>query len=167
MLVRQMPEVIKVGRSKKDHKTLYFMSLPELKEWPVGLRLPSKHFALFLAVDARGTPRAAFKTVGESLVKQGIANLVVWGPDCCRCVHIPFAEDVAFKLDPDGPNESSINHDCYSGTLKEALRMFVRWGEVQSRYKRTCRTWLAVAVGNNAWAQSIRRSLGAYTRSSI
>jgi hypothetical protein len=75
-------------------------------------------------------------------------------------VHVPFANEVFFKL----PDQFSVNHDCYSGTLREALWMFVLWSEAGSKYKRECRAWLAVAVANKAWSQSIRRGLGAYAR---
>ena len=160
MLCLQMAEIIKVGWSRETHKTLYFMFLPRLRDWPDDLQLPSKHCGLFLAWDARRIPRAMVQQFGERLIEQGIVKLAVWGPDCCRRVHIPFAEDVIFKMSED----ASINHDCYSGTLKQALWMFVRWGDVQSRYKRTCRTWLVVAVANRNWSQFIRRSLGGYTR---
>ena len=79
-----MDNPVYIGTHADPSKKLYYLPCERLEEWPPELRLPSPHFGLFLAYDARDTNADTLASFAELTVQQGLAYLAAWGPDAER-----------------------------------------------------------------------------------
>ena len=129
--------------------------VPTLDDLPPALESVSTHFCLFLAIDARLTDNEAIRRAAKSLLERGIAYLSAWGPDCER-VHDQF--DI--ERIPDEPKDKTVMTTWHSKeSMPEALWFFANCVEPAGGYTASCKDWVAISVGNVAWAQQIRSNL--------
>ncbi len=137
-------------------KQFYEVSITHLKDLPSSvLALPSSHFALFLACDARHLQNDAALEVARRLLDRGLAALSTWGPDCER-VHDLF-DAACYENEPD---DMTVMTDWHCGeSLDEALWDFVCFGFLDDGFKATCQSWVTAAVDQPAWARHIRGRL--------
>lgn len=130
-------------------------SLPVLEDWPASLELPSRHFVLFLAIDARKISDEAVKAVAARALGQGLVSLCAWGPDCER-IHDLFD---SVRSD-DETDETVIMTTWHSKeTLREALWFFAWCAFPAQAYEPSCSTWLAVTVGEPEWDKTAEQYL--------
>jgi hypothetical protein len=143
-------------------RTLYLCALSRLTDWPDYLSEPDPHFVLFLALDARNVSSEALAAFAQKTHRQGLACLCAWGLDCER-VHDVF--DSTLLADDEirqdwGEDDSVVVTAWISDeSLDEALWEALNASLPHRRYERTCDALLAVVVGNNTWAEHVRRHL--------
>ncbi len=158
-----MKNPTKIGQTRGE-KTLYFLSLSRLSEWPTELRLRSKYIRSFVACDARRLRPSSVRKFSSMVVQQGIVDLTVWGPNCCRGFHVPFFEATQTPKDDDS---DSIIAECSSDSLRKSLSYFMKYGRVSRKYRRSCKSLLFVSIGSSTWAKSMQRSLKTLKRTMI
>ncbi len=137
-----------------ETKIFYCMPLARVEHWPSRPALPSNHFVLFLACDARGLTDTQIKALARKTLDQGLTGLCAWGPDCER-VHDIF-DRVMIDEHWDGKGETVIMttwHDDES--LEKALWFFVYCATPAEASKVDCRAWVAASVGNPGWSEKI------------
>ena len=79
-----MAELISYLNRTGFGREAFSISLNSLTSWPPDLNLPSPHFTLLLACDARGISDTDIRSFANLLITQGIAYFCTWGPDCER-----------------------------------------------------------------------------------
>jgi len=132
--------------------------LRAIDDFPKGLQLPSPHFALFLAWDARGVPGPTVVELAAIVLDRGLAYLCAWGPDCER-VHDLF-DEVGSRRDPGATEETVIMTTWHEDeSLDESLWYFLNCALPAEAYLNSCKSWLAVCVGNDEWARTIEMRL--------
>lgn len=120
--------------------------------------MPDKHFALFLALDARSVSNQDIGAAASRLFAKGLAYISVWGPDCSR-VHDIFDEvevGEGWQISPDSVVMSAWHEN---ESLEEALWFFVNNSSPDEVYESTCTAGVAVVLGNQDWALQISRWL--------
>src|SRR2546425_5708672 len=103
-------------------RELFLLELRSWEDWPRDLALPSEHFALLVAGNARGAELEAIAAFASGALGAGCVYAGSWGPGCQR-VHDAF----------DGrSNELAVQDRVVMTTwhedesLKEALTFLVR-----------------------------------------
>lgn len=137
---------------------LFSLPLRQLEDFPKLLDLPSQHFGLLLSCDARGIPDLNILKAAGLLLRNGLAYLCTWGPECER-VHELF--DMAAKeLDPHPTTGSTIMITSHEEeALDSVLWFFLNAAFAADDYMATCRTLLTLPVNNNEWTQQIEGRL--------
>src|SRR5260221_6794507 len=144
-----------IGQTKSG-KTVYFLSLSRLSEWPTELHLRSKYIRSFIACDARRLRALYVRKFSLMVVQQRVVELTVWGPNSCRGFHVPFFEATRTPKDDDS---DSIIAECNQDSLPKSISYFMTYGRVSRKYRRSCKSLLFVSIGSSTWAKSIQRSL--------
>ncbi|HEV8131539.1 MAG TPA: hypothetical protein VGQ81_09810 [Acidobacteriota bacterium] len=153
-----MTKVQKVGESSEFSRELFSLKLARIEEFPEFLVLPSPHFALFLAWDARDLPAEVIHRFAVSSIQQGLVYCCVWGPDSKR-VHDIF-DHVIFERDPQATDYSNIPTTWHEyEKLDDALWFFLNNTFPADKYANTCLSSLAVVVGNDQWVAQINTGL--------
>jgi hypothetical protein len=80
-----------VRHDNSSGRSYYVLQLPNFESWPEQLPLASRHFALFIASDARQVPSTVIGEVALTAIKQGAVYVCAWGPGC-EVVHDVFDE---------------------------------------------------------------------------
>ncbi|MBB5345573.1 DUF7684 family protein [Tunturibacter empetritectus] len=129
--------------------------LSSLKNVKSALDGVSKHFCLFLAIDATSVTDGEIRETAKLLLERGIAYLCVWGPDCER-VHDQFD----LERMPDEPKGQIVMTTWHSKeSLSEALWFFANCVEQDHGFEALCTDWIALNVSNDSWGQRIRAAL--------
>ena len=128
------------------------MSAPDLASLPDRFSLPSPHLVALLALDASGVPDDAIRQLAKTLLDSGCVFFTAWGPDCER-VHDLF-DSVANFYEP--LIMTTWEHDA---PLDEAIWNFLYVAHPDEDYWDTCRSSVAITVGNADWAEQIERRL--------
>jgi hypothetical protein len=148
-LQSEQPKIIRhlenVGR------TIYFMRLRELNDWPNHLFLASQYFGVLLICDGRMIPNASVFAVADRIIKQGLAYLCVWGPDCER-IHDLFDEKL-IEAESDPANDGSlVITTWHDETIEEAVWYSLYLTVGVGKFESTCRSWIIVPVERADWA---------------
>jgi hypothetical protein len=141
-----------IGHSVLIERELYSLTLPNFGELPVGLELPTQHFAAFVACDATSVDSSVLEALARSLLKSGCVYFCSWGPNCEK-VHDCFDSECYAKF----PVIMTTWHDEES--LDEALWFFVSDTHPDEAYYSTCGCGVAISIGNTAWSEHIRARL--------
>ena len=158
-----MKSPTKIGQTRGG-KTLYFLPLSRLSEWPAELRLRSKYIRSFIACDARRLRTSSVKKFSSTVVQQGIVDLTVWGPNSCRGFHVPFFD--ATRTPKDDYSDWIIA-ECSQDSLRKSIGYFMTYGRVSRKYRRSCKSLLFVSIGNPTWARSMQRNLKTLRRTIV
>jgi hypothetical protein len=154
-----MADLSTIGKTKTG-KTLYFLSLSRLSEWPTELQVRSKYIRVFMACDARRLRTTQVRDFTSSVIQQGVVDFSVWGPNCCKGFHIPFVDALPAETpNPKDDLSDLVTADCNQIPLRTSIRHFIMFGCASKKYQRACKSLVFVSVGNSAWAKSMRRSL--------
>jgi hypothetical protein len=144
---------VPLGRDAFNRQIL-LMTLRSWNEWPRDLLLPSLHFCLLLAGDARDASDELIGTLAKRALDRGCVYVCVWGPDCGR-VEACFDRECAERERLDQtPVVLTVSHP--TGTLDEALEFVTETAFPHGAYAETCRAALVAVVGNEDWVKSIR-----------
>ncbi len=138
---------------------LHVLALPSFTDWPRAFESAGP-FVLFVAADARGAGDEEIKEAARRALTSGCCSVVAWGPECER-VHDLFDRVI---IDEHFPASETVDNVIMTtwhtrDSFEEALRYFLVCATPAAAYEETCRTWLAVAVGSNAWAGQLEESL--------
>ena len=150
-----MPTPLNAGKTQSGER-LYFLSLARLNEWPSELRVYSKYLRLFIACDAGRLRASEVRDFTALAIRQGLVDLSVWGPSCCKNFHVPFVDAAPLSRNDDS---DLIIANCNQCSLPMAVKFFIKFGHVARKYRRHCKSLLFVSIHNSVWAKSIRRSL--------
>lgn len=115
----------------------------------------SANTILLIAADANGISTELISTIAKRYISAGLIYVCIWGPDCSR-VHDIFDMSCA----ENGSNETSVLmttwHDNES--LDEAIWFFLNCAfPLDHQTEKT--SFVAITVGNTAWAQNIEKAL--------
>jgi hypothetical protein len=138
-------------------RVFYLLYLERLGEFPPALLLPSPFFGLFLACDGRGVTDSEIGTATASALTQGAAVVEVWGPDTER-VYAAF-ERAGQRNPAERDTPVVMTTHLKDATLQEALWYFRNVSLPVEEYTPGCESFLAVVVGDRAWADIARREL--------
>lgn len=139
-------------------RSFYLCSVPSLAELPAALQPTSRHFGIFIALDATKMPDRQVSVVAAELVGKGMAYSCIWGPDCER-VHDSFDQAIV-AANSDETDKNVILTTWHSNeSLREALWFFVNCAFPAADYQETCTDSIAVSVGNEEWTKKIRTHL--------
>jgi len=151
-----------VGEVGAFEHPVFVLDVPNLDAWPSKLDLSSRHFALLIALDAKGIPDSRISDWVSLVLKAGAVSVSAWGPDCER-VHDLFDHAIVSGLLTEG-KESSVEsvilttwHD--KEPLEDAVNFLVNVIEPAADYKATCEAWVAASIGSSAYARQIEASL--------
>ncbi len=154
----QMAQPQLIGKESVFGRQLFHLGVRDISGLPPHLNLPSQHFALLLAWDARGVPNETIRGLARWLMDEGLAYLCAWGPDCKRVRHQFDLEDVGKKqVDADESFVVTTWHD--DEPLDEVLWEFLYCTLPADDYIETCGSGLAMSVGNEEWAREIVEAL--------
>lgn len=153
-----MASVEKFGKHPVTQRTMLFLELDSLEDWPEELELRSRHFILFLACDASDSEDDDLTGFARKVIEQGMVYLSTWGSDAER-VHDVF-DEVDAEVNPDSTPDSVILSEWHEDEpLAEALRFSLATASPAHDFEDSCRATLAVSVGNPDWAEKIRKWL--------
>ena len=134
------------------------MSIDQLAELASLPDRTSKHFAMFLVMDARGKTAKEFGTIPNGLLKDGLVYLCAWGPDSER-VHDIF-DEVAISLESQFGHAFNLMSTWHSSeSLDDALWFFLNSTVPDEVYANSCGSALVVSVGNQQWSDHLFGSL--------
>ena len=141
-----------------QERALYLARLGDAGDWPDRLDEPGAHFVVFLAMDARQVPDAAIARLAGALLAQGAAYVCAWGPDCQR-VHDLFDAAVGERF-PDEDAALVMTTWHADDDLDQALWFAMFSACPDDEFIETCGSLVAIVVGNDEWADQVRRRLG-------
>jgi hypothetical protein len=153
-----MTQLVEIGADPVSGRRLYFVSLSSVDQWPADLRLPSEHFVLFLATDARATADEALLTLALTALAQGLVYLCAWGPDCARLERL-FDRAIATTRRDETEDSVILTTSHPEESLDQALRYFLHVAFPAADYDEACRSLVLAAVGPEDWVESIRNRL--------
>jgi hypothetical protein len=148
-----------ISRCSVSDRDLYFLSVPQADLFPKVISVPSKHFAVFLALDATGLDHIVISNIVRPLLRAGAVYFCCYGPDCDR-VHDAIDWEVVdsnIAKEDDGSVIMTTGHERDS--LIEALWFFVFNAFPADKYLDECKAGLAISCGNPAWDQQITADL--------
>ena len=147
-----MPQLRSIGKESVSERELFVTSVPDLASLPDRFCLPSPHFVALLALDASAVDDEAILCLATNLLRSGCVFFTAWGPDCER-VHDLF-DSVANSYEP--VIMTTWERD---EPLDEAIWNFLYVTHPDEGYWDTCRSSVAITVGNAAWAEQVERRL--------
>jgi hypothetical protein len=154
-----MAAVEKFRKHPESGRTMHLLELDSAEDWPEEISLgKSKHFVLFLAMDASDSSDEDVAALARTALDQGMVYLSTWGKDSER-VHDVF-EEAAADRDPDSDVDTTILSEWHEDEpLSAALRFAVASAFPAADYEATCTAVLAVVVGNPDAADLVREWL--------
>jgi hypothetical protein len=141
-------------------RALFSLSVSFAEEVPAEFDLRSRHFACFLAWDARSFSAESVSALAARLLRAGASYFVCWGPDCGRVEHV-IDEMVSEPVSSFGvPEDSCIMTTAHgSESLEEALWFFLMNSWPDDHYFDSTRAALAISLGSQEWALAISSAL--------
>ena len=147
-----MSQLRTIGKESVSQRDLFVMSVPEVASLPERFSLSSPHFVALLALDASTLADDAIRKLAKNLLCSGCVFFTAWGPDCER-VHDLF-DSVADFYEP--LIMTTWEHD---EPLDEAIWNFLYVTQPDEGYGDTCRSSVAITVGNADWSAQVERRL--------
>jgi hypothetical protein len=138
-------------------RVFYLLYLENLRDFPSALLLPSPFFGLFLVCDGSRAADADIAAAANSALAQGAAVVEIWGPNTDR-IYAAFE-----RLGQRNPGEDDvpvvITTHLKDTSLDQALWYFRNISVPVEEYTPGCDSFLAVVIGDRAWADTARREL--------
>ena len=135
-------------------RNLFMLELAKANELPPDIDVGSQYFGTFVAWDARAATHNEIASLVKTLIDAGSVSFVCWGPDCER-VH-----DIADEYDPYKDNDSVIMTTWHTDeSLDNAIWYFLNTMFATVNFEDAFRSSLAISVGSEGWASSIRAAL--------
>lgn len=150
-----MNEPERIGADQIFERDLYVWLIPALDAWPADRPWEARHFGCLLALDAAGVTDEAILAAAGRMLDQGLVYLCAWGPDCKR-VRDVFERAIAERGMARGLQ--MVLTSWHDELLDEAAGFFCDTQPAMV-YEDTATVWIAVAIGNDGWAEVLRRRL--------
>jgi hypothetical protein len=149
-LQSEQPKIIRhlenVGR------TIYFMRLRDLNDWPNRLFLASQKLRCTSNLRwADDSERHRVSLCGPNS-KQGLAYFCAWGPDCER-IHDLFDQKLIEAESDPANNGSLVITTWHDQTIEEAVWYSLYLSVGAGKYGPSCRSWIIVPVERTDWAE--------------
>jgi hypothetical protein len=144
---------LKAANGPLDRR-LFALQVADSSEVLGATQAVAPHFAVFLAWDASSVATEEISCLATLLHNRGLAYLCAFGPGCER-VHDTF-DEVELELDSARPSQSVIMTTWHKDeSLEDALWFFVNNSFPDAAYEDTCRTGIAITIGNTQWATQV------------
>ena len=145
----------KIGASNSQSERLFtLIQFDDLLSMPDCLPDNQRHFVLFLALDATSIPDDLLSKLARNLLRNGLINLLAWGPDCER-VHDLFDS----QRDFDETDETVVMTTWHADdSLKDALWYFADLAVVADAYEGKTE-WIAATASNAIWNRELLTTL--------
>ena len=135
-------------------RELFMLALANAGELPPRIDVGSEYFGTLVAWDARTARNNEIADLVKPLMDAGSISFVFWGPDCER-VH-----DIADEWDPYHGHDSVILTTWHAHeSLDDAVWYFLNTMFAMSAFEHGFRSSVAISVGSEFWAASIRAAL--------
>jgi len=142
-------------------RDLFLMTLQSWDDWPAELNLPSKHFCLLLAGDAKSASDDTIGRFADAALDDGCVYLCAWGPDCDRVHDLFDTKIVDRELAGETRNALAVMTTSHGReTLDEAIEFLTSAAWPDDAFAETCRSALVAVVGNSGRVESIRDRFG-------
>lgn len=145
--------------SEFEGRGLHALSLTSFEDWPRSFESAGP-FVLFVAADARDVSDESIMEAARRAIGSGCCSVVAWGPECER-VHDLFDRVIVDEHFQGTETDENVIMTTWHtrDSFEHALRYFLVCATPASAYEPTCRTWLAVAIGSDAWAAQLVAAL--------
>jgi hypothetical protein len=147
-----MSQLRSIGKESVSEREVFVLSVSDVASLLERFSLPSPHFVALLALDASVVEDDAIRHLAKNLLCSGCVFFTAWGPDCER-VHDLF-DSVANFYEP--LIMTTWEHD---EPLDQAIWNFLYVTHPDEDYWDTCRSSVAITVGNVDWSAQIERRL--------
>ena len=137
-------------------RTIYFMMLRELSDWPSRIELSSRHFGVLLLCDGRTVSNDAVFSIASRMISQGLAYLCAWGPDCER-IHDLFDEELVGDGGEPTSDNPVVMTTWHDEPMEDAVWYSLYLTVAAGHYEKTCRSWIIVPVARQDWAEESLR----------
>jgi hypothetical protein len=141
---------------------VYRLDVSSPAEWPAELDAYSRHFGLFVAMDADDVTDEELERIAGHALASGAAFISTWGPGCER-VHDAFdCEIVSRDLEQ---SQSVILTTWHAEeTLVNALEYFLNVLSPSEDYEHTCDARIVASIGSANLGGSVDRALDSADR---
>ena len=134
-------------RSDAEGRDYLAWHMESFSGWPVGEPLASPHFVLFVAPDAKDVAFDDLTAAAGKALLDGAVYVCAWGPDCER-VHDAF-DHMRVELDLEHDQAQTRLTTWHSEeSSEEALWFWMNTVRPADAFEPSCRTWVAVSVGD-------------------
>jgi hypothetical protein len=142
----------KFGTGGIFDRQLYFMELDDPDSLPADLGLESPHFTCAILLDGVATDDEKIGRLVVLLMQQGVVHITTWGP---RCEHV--ADIIHEELVGPGPTIPRFSDDIMTfwqdhESLDTALWNWLWVSYPDERYTDSCRSSIALSIGNREWS---------------
>lgn len=153
-------QLARVGSRDGFGREVFVLSVSGVVSVPL-LKLPSPRFACLVACDASALSGPDLLTFGKQLLGQGAVYVCAWGPGCedFEDAVDEAAVDADLSRETEQPVIMTTSHA--DETLGEALEFLFRSACPDEAYADSCRSAVAIAVGNRSWAEEMQEWLRA------
>jgi hypothetical protein len=149
-------QLLNLGHDGNGRST-HLLELDSWLDWPTDLSLPSQHFCLLLAADARAVHAETISALASSSISDGCAYLAAWGPEC-EFVHDIFDETyLGGGLSPGRPVLMTTCHA--DAPLEEAIEFLRRDTLPEEAFQSSCNAVVAAVIANPEWSTIVRTAL--------
>ena len=154
-----MPEIERFGTAGTCDRELLLLELSDFSQLPQRLPLEGPHFVCLVVCDATNVGAVELGRFSESLLSQGAVYLMCWGPDCER-LHDIIDGTIVGGREPIPRFDTSIMTTWHAReSLDSALNMFIAFSWPDDKFFDTCRSAVAVCVGQPRWCSRVREVL--------
>ena len=154
-----MEQLIAYKNQAPFDRKVFSLSIPNLESFPSHLELPSQHFVLFLACDAKGIDIDIIWNFANLMIAKRVAYLCAWGEDCER-VHDIFDEALVLREIEENQTYPHVMTSWHTDdSLDEALRFMLYSAYPDDELTNTCGVVLVVSVANEEWKAHIQKRL--------
>jgi hypothetical protein len=142
-----------IGKNTETGRQVGLLFLPQMTTSSLP-KMPEPYFGVFLACDAKSTSDDIVLAFGQALLRQGLAYVCVWGPDCER-VHDLFDEVIVENNPHETEQSVRITTWLADETLDEAVWHFLNVCFPADDYYDRCHTEVFIVIANKQWATDI------------
>jgi hypothetical protein len=134
-------------------RELFLLAVPSPARLPSHVRLATSRFVCLVVWDAAAAADDAVRQVAKWLVNMGAVYVCCWGSDCERVHDAVDTEDISRNPSCDRVIMTTW-HDKVP--LDEAIYFALNTAWPDEGYAEGCGSTLAVCIGNETWAASVR-----------
>ena len=132
-------------RSDRE-KSYFLLDLDSFADWPERVALPTQHYVLAVFANVSHIAPEEIAVAMRAALTSGAVYVVAWGPGC-QVIH-DICDELRFELDLDKEEGATIITTWHSDEpVAEAVWFFANSAFPDDAFAETCKSWLAVRVG--------------------
>lgn len=158
-----MNKIISIPQKDGLGRDLFYLFLPDFKEFPTHLELPSKNFGLLFACDVTSVKGEILLSWADNLIDNGLVYFCAWGKGSQETENAVDIACVEKKMrgEVDDNNNGyfvmTTSHD--DEPLNEALWFALNLSYPDEKYVKDCESNLIIVVENKDWHKQILAGL--------